>query len=89
MSPICEPKAADFGKHISQGSLFISKMEKTLNEKMFCSPMRIIFGWRGNEFNLSGVICVDSRPTVYLCVKLKASLQRKNGTNSDWFGIRG
>ena len=65
--PVSDDKqAAEFGKHVSHGSLFISSVGQ-----IDCEPVLLPYAhylqqaW--NQLNLAGVLCVDGRPTVYIC----------------------
>jgi len=76
MSQICEPKAAEFSQHISQGSLFISKIEDIEREEALL-PYAYYLRQAWNEFDLSGVLCVDNRPTIYLCEADRFTIEQK------------
>jgi len=58
--------AAEFGTHASHGSLFISKAEQIDSEPILL-PYAHYLRQAWNELSLGGVLCVDGRPTVYLC----------------------
>lgn len=58
--------AAEFGGNASQGSLFLSRIEDIDREPRILPYAHYLRqAWR--ELGLSGVLCVDNRPTVYLC----------------------
>ena len=76
MSQICEPKAAEFGRHISQGSFFISKVEDIEREDVLL-PYAHYLRQAWDEFGLSGVLCVDNRPTIYLCEADRFTTEQK------------
>ncbi len=76
MSQICEPKAAEFGRHVSHGSLFISKLEDIEQEDVLL-PYAHYLRQAWNEFGLSGVLCVDNRPTIYLCEADRFTAEQK------------
>lgn len=61
-----KPNAGVFASHVSHGSLFLSKIEDINREpRLLPSAHYLRQAW--NRLDLSGVLCVDGRPTVYLC----------------------
>ena len=66
MPQICEPKTAEFGRHISQGSFFVSKIGDIEREDVLL-PYAHYLRQAWSDFGLSGVLCVDNRPVIYLC----------------------
>src|SRR6267154_1397977 len=58
--------AGDFASHVSHGSLFLSKIEDIDREPRLL-PYAHYLRQAWTRLDLSGVLCVDGRPTVYLC----------------------
>src|ERR1035438_7468557 len=71
-----ELKAADFGRHASQGSLFLSD-EGDIERLPALLPYAHYLRQAWGELNLSGVLCVDDRPTVYLCEGTRFTARQK------------
>jgi N-6 DNA Methylase len=61
-----EKLANQFGEHISHGSLFLSSVEQ-IDEHPDLLPYAHYLQQAWAELNLAGTLCVDRRPTVYLC----------------------
>jgi hypothetical protein len=61
-----ETRVAEFGKQASLGSWFISK-ESDIDGLQELLPYSHYLRQAWIELTLSGVLCVDGRPTVYLC----------------------
>lgn len=70
------PKVLEFGRHASQGSWFLSK-ESEIDERPELLPYSHYLRQAWSEVGLSGVLCVDSRPTVYLCEALRFTPAQK------------
>jgi hypothetical protein len=61
-----EKLAAEFGEHISHGSVFLSSVEQIdLHHVLLPYAHYLQQAWI--ELPLDGVLCVDGRPMVYLC----------------------
>lgn len=58
--------ALEFAKHISHGSLFLSSVEQ-IDRHSVLLPYAHYLQQAWAELNLAGALCVDGRPTVYLC----------------------
>jgi hypothetical protein len=71
-----ELKAADFGRHASQGSRFLSN-EGDIEGLSALLPYAHYLRQAWSELKLSGVLCVDDRPTVYLCEGTRFTEQQK------------
>jgi SAM-dependent methyltransferase len=59
-------KVAEFGRHASPGSWFLSN-DSEIEERRELLPYSHYLRQAWTELDLSGVLCVDGRPTVYLC----------------------
>ena len=67
---------ADFGQHISPGSVFLYEEQQIAREASLLPYAHYLrHAWR--QLNLSGVLCVDGRPTVYLCEGMRFTQQQK------------
>ncbi len=71
-----ELKAADFGRQASPGSLFLSD-EGDIERLPALLPYAHYLRQAWSELKLSGVLCVDDRPTVYLCEGTRFTQQQK------------
>jgi SAM-dependent methyltransferase len=71
-----QPKIAEFGRYTSSGSWFLSK-ERDVETYPALLPYSHYLRQAWNELNLSGVLCVDGHPTVYLCGGETFTRQRK------------
>lgn len=60
------PNVADFAAHISPGSWFLSK-ESDIEKHPALLPYSHYLRQAWRELRLGGCLCVDGRPTVYLC----------------------
>lgn len=60
------PNVAEFAKHASPGSWFLSK-ESDIDQYAALLPYSHYLRQAWGELSLSGVLCVDGRPAVYLC----------------------
>ncbi len=76
MPTIDDKLAASFGKHVSHGSLFISSPEH-LEQEQVLLPYAHYLRQAWGELKLGGVLCVDGRPTVYLCEAKRFSVDQK------------
>lgn len=61
-----EPRVAEFASHISPGSWFLSK-ESEIDQYPPLLPYSHYIRQAWSELSLSGVLCVEGRPAVYLC----------------------
>ena len=59
-------KVAEFGRHASPGSWFLAK-DSEIEEQRELIPYSHYLRQAWTELDLRGVLCVDGRPTVYLC----------------------
>jgi hypothetical protein len=66
MPEIIGPSAAEFGRHISPGSWFLAK-DSEIEERRELLPYSHYLRQAWTDLDLSGVLCVDGRPAVYLC----------------------
>lgn len=76
MPVIDDNRAADFGKHVSHGSLFISSLEQ-IDQHEVLLPYAHYLRQAWTELSLSGVLCVDGRPMVYLCEAKRFGTEEK------------
>jgi len=68
--------AAAFGSYVSHGSLFLSSIDQVEREETllpYAHYLRQV--WK--DLDLAGVLCVDDRPTVYLCEGARFSPDEK------------
>lgn len=68
--------AAQFGEHISHGSLFLSSVEQVEKYPVLL-PYAHYLQQAWAELNLGGVLCVDGRPAVYLCEAKRFTTSQK------------
>jgi hypothetical protein len=61
-----ESRVVEFGRQASPGSWFLSK-ESDIEEQRDLLPYSYYLRQAWKELKLSGVLCVDGRPVVYLC----------------------
>jgi hypothetical protein len=66
MPAIVEPKVVEFGRHASPGSWFLSK-QSDIDQQPGLLPYSHYLRQAWTELRLSGILCVDGRPIVYLC----------------------
>jgi SAM-dependent methyltransferase len=66
MPETVEQMVAEFGEHASPGSWFLSK-ERDIEEHPTLLPYSHYLRQAWHDLQVSGVLCVDGRPTVYLC----------------------
>jgi hypothetical protein len=71
-----ESNVAKFAKHASPGSWFLSK-ESDIERHSALLPYAHYLRQAWSELSLSGVLCVDGRPTVYLCEGARFTPQQK------------
>lgn len=71
-----EKLAAQFGEHISHGSLFLSSVEQVEKFPVLL-PYAHYLQQAWAELNLGGVLCVDGRPAVYLCEAKRFTTSQK------------
>src|SRR6267142_763362 len=76
MSDAIEPKVAEFGRHASPGSWFLTT-ESDIEKYPALLPYSHYLRQAWNELSLSGLLCVDGRPTVYLCSGTRFTPQQK------------
>jgi hypothetical protein len=76
MPAIDNKLAANFGKDVSYGSLFISSVD-LIDQEQLLLPYAHYLRQAWEELNLGGVLCVDGRPTVYLCESKRFSVEQK------------
>jgi len=76
MPETIEPKVREFGRHISPGSWFLSKRSE-IEERPGLLPYSHYLRQAWSEVGLSGVLCVDGRPTVYLCEGTRFTAEQK------------
>src|ERR1035438_9391546 len=74
-----EQKVAEFGEQASPGSWFLSK-EADIAAHLPLLPYSHYLRQAWEELKLRGVLCVDGRPTVYLCadVQFTPEVKRKH-----------
>ena len=71
-----ERLTVEFSKHVSQGSLFISSAGQ-IDRCDILLPYAHYLQQAWERLNLSGVLCVDGRPTVYLCEAKRFTTEQK------------
>lgn len=76
MPETTEQKIAEFAEHISPGSWFLSK-ESDIELYPELLPFSHYLRQAWSELKLSGVLCVDGHPTVYLCASASFTQQQK------------
>jgi hypothetical protein len=76
MSSAVEPKIAQFGSSVSPGSWFLSK-ERDIERHPALLPYAHYLRQAWSELDLSGVLCVDGRPAVYICGSERFAQQQK------------
>lgn len=69
-------KVAEFGRHASPGSWFLVK-DSDIEEHRELIPYSHYLRQAWAELDLSGVLCVDGRPAVYLCEGTHFTLDQK------------
>ena len=76
MPETIEPRIAEFGRQTSPGSWFLSK-ESEIEEQRELLPYAHYLRQAWTELGLSGVLCVDGRPAVYLCEAARFTQDQK------------
>jgi hypothetical protein len=76
MPETIEPRVVEFGRQASPGSWFLSK-ESDIEEHGGLLPYSYYLRQAWKELKLSGVLCVDGRPVVYLCEAARFSHDEK------------
>ncbi len=76
MPETIETRVAEFGRQASPGSWFLAT-EHDAEAHPALLPYSHYLRQAWNEVNLSGVLCVDGRPTVYLCAGAHFTTQQK------------
>ena len=76
MPETIEQKIAEFGRQASPGSWFLAK-EREIEDHEALLPYAHYLRQAWSELELSGVLCVDGRPTVYLCAGARFTPQQK------------
>src|SRR5262245_43155953 len=76
MAETVEARISEFSSAVSPGSWFLSK-ESEIEEHPGLLPYSHYLRQAWAELDLSGVLCVDGRPTVYLCGGACFSLEQK------------
>jgi hypothetical protein len=76
MPETIEPRVLEFGRHASPGSWFLSK-ESEIEERPELLPYSHYLRQAWSEVALSGVLCVDGRPAVYLCEGVRFNAEQK------------
>ncbi len=76
MPETIEPRVAEFGRQTSPGSWFLSK-ESEIEDQRELLPYSHYLRQAWSELGLSGVLCVDGRPAVYLCESARFTSEQK------------
>jgi SAM-dependent methyltransferase len=76
MSAVVEQKVKEFGSHASPGSWFLSN-ESDIERYPELLPYSHYLRQAWKELDLSGVLCVDARPAVYLCGDIEFTTRQK------------
>jgi hypothetical protein len=76
MPEMIEPRVLEFGRHVSPGSWFLSKASE-IDERTELLPYAHYLRQAWSEVGLSGVLCVDGRPAVYLCEGGRFTTEKK------------
>ncbi|HEY4934732.1 MAG TPA: N-6 DNA methylase [Terriglobales bacterium] len=76
MPETVETKTLEFGRHASPGSWFLSKASE-IEERPQLLPYSHYLRQAWREIGLSGVLCVDGRPAVYLCEGVRFTREQK------------
>ena len=76
MPETIEPRVLEFGQHASPGSWFLSKVSE-IEERPELLPYSHYLRQAWSEVGLSGVLCVDGRPAVYLCEGARFTSEQK------------
>lgn len=76
MPEALETKVAEFGQQASVGSWFLAN-EREIETYSALLPYSHYLRQAWDELALSGILCVDGRPTVYLCSAERFTAQQK------------
>src|ERR1039457_2137667 len=76
MPEAIDARVAELGNQASYGSWFLAK-ELDIEEHAALLPYSHYLRQAWSEVNLSGVLCVDGRPTVYICGGARFTTQQK------------
>ena len=76
MPATIETRVAEFGRHASPGSWFLAE-ERDIEAQIALLPYSHYLRQAWNQLSLGGVLCVDGRPTVYLCAAAHFTHQQK------------
>src|SRR5208282_6585296 len=76
MPETIETKTLEFGRHASPGSWFLSKASE-IEGRPELLPYSHYLRQAWSEISLSGVLCVDGRPAVYLCEGVRFTQEQK------------
>src|SRR5438105_611526 len=76
MSAVLEQKVKEFAGHSSPGSWFLSS-ESEIEKYPELLPYSHYLRQAWKKLDLSGVLCVDARPAVYLCGGIEFTTQQK------------
>ena len=76
MSLSTNQRTAAFAENISQGSIFLASLDE-LQDHPILLPYAHYVTQAWDELSLSGVLCIDGRPTIYLCEGESFDLETK------------
>lgn len=76
MPEAVESRVAEFGNQVSSGSWFLTR-ERDIESQAALLPYSHYLRQAWDEVNLSGVLCVDGRPTVYICGATRFTTHQK------------
>lgn len=76
MPSASKSSGGEFGRNISYGSLFLSKFDDIDREPRLL-PYAHYLRQAWTELNLTGVLCVDGKPIVYICEAKRFSIEQK------------
>ncbi len=79
MSSSAKSGTAAFAEHISQGSIFLASLDELGNHSILL-PYAHYVAQAWNKLNLTGVLCVDGRPTIYICEGQSFDVKTKHAT---------
>jgi hypothetical protein len=69
-------RLAEFGNSAAAGSWFLAQ-EQDVERHAGLLPYSHYLRQAWNEIDLDGILCVDGRPTVYICVGTRFTTQQK------------
>ena len=72
--------ASDFNLQPSRGSFYLERVEQ-IDERQELLPYAHSLRHAWSKLRLSGVLCVDSRPTVYFCEAARFSTDQKRNSH--------